>query len=292
MILETDGMRLSMTALAAILCAGLCALAVGDATAAAPAAKPAPGDWRPIDAANTLVIDTNQGRIFVELYPEVAPLSAQRLETLARQHFYDGLTFFRVIDDFMDQTGDPKNTGEGASPLPNVPAEFTFRRAPSMPFTVVDRPEGVENGFLGALPVTSKPIAQAELTADGKVWAYGLFCPGVLGMARAQDPDSANSQFFLMRQAHDTLNGKYTAVGRVVVGLDVVRKIKVGEPPTDPQDKMLKVQVLADLPPAQRPDIKVLDTTSAYFIAQAAQTKAARGVDYTLCDTDVAAKVN
>ena len=278
-------------ALGALVLAGGVLTGAAFAADAPKAAQPAPGDWRAVDAANTLVIDTNEGRIFVELYPQIAPQSVERLKVLTRQHFYDGLTFFRVIDTFMDQTGDPKNTGEGASSLPNLPAEFDFRRAPSMPFATIPGAPGQETGFLGAMPVISSPIAQAQITADGKVSALPLFCPGVLGIARAEEENSGNSQFFLMRQAHPQLNGHYTAAGRVVVGEDVVRKIKTGEPVPDPQDRMLKVQVLADMPPAERPNVEVLDTTSAYFQASAANTKAERGVDFTPCDVDVPGRI-
>jgi peptidylprolyl isomerase len=250
--------------------------------------EPAPTDWRPADAENTLVIDTNQGRIIVELVPVAAPKTVAQIKALARQHLYDGLTFFRVIEDFMDQTGDPKNTGEGGSSLPNVPGEFTFRRGPADGMAVIDKPEGIEAGFIGALPVASQPIGQAMMTVDGKVTAGGLFCPGVIGMARANEPDSGNSQFFLMRAAHDALNGRYTAFGRVLVGQDVVKKIKVGEPVPAPQDRMLKVQVLADMPPGQRPNVRVIDTKSAYFAALAAQAKAGGGTTYSICDIEVA----
>ena len=236
------------------------------------------------------MIDTNQGRVIVELSPIAAPQSVERLKTLARQHFYDGLTFFRVIDDFMAQTGDPKNSGEGGSTLPNLPAEFSFKHGADSGMTVVDRQPGVELGFIGVLPVASKPMAQALLTVDGKVAANGLFCPGVIGMARAESPDSGNSQFFIMRQAHAALNGRYTAFGRVLVGEDVVRKIKTGEPVPAPQDRMTKVQVLADIPAAERPNVRVINTHSAYFTALAAQTKAARGPDYDLCDIEVPAE--
>ena len=100
-----------------------------------------------------------------------------RLETLTRDHAYDGLTFFRVIEDFMDQTGDPKNTGEGASSLPNIKAEFNFKATPG--FTVVSHPDnGGDAGFIGVMPVVSQPAALAALTADGRVNASSLFCPG------------------------------------------------------------------------------------------------------------------
>src|SRR5579859_1238085 len=84
----------------------------------APAAPVAPltptaADWRPVDAANTVVIETNKGVVYVELAPLAAPAASERIKKLARAHFYDGLTFFRVIDEFMAQTGDPKNDGSG-----------------------------------------------------------------------------------------------------------------------------------------------------------------------------------
>lgn len=283
-------MRMAMTAMAAALGAALGLAAMSGAAKAAAFAQPAAGDWRAADADNTLVIDTNQGRVIVELSPIAAPQSVERLKTLARQHFYDGLTFFRVIDDFMAQTGDPKNSGEGGSTLPNLPAEFSFKQGADAGMTVVDRLPGVELGFIGVLPVASKPIAQALLTADGKVSANGLFCPGVIGMARAESPDSGNSQFFIMRQTHAALNGRYTAFGRVLVGEDVVRRIKTGEPVPAPQDRMVKVQVLADMPAAERPNVRVINTHSAYFAALAAQTKTARGPDYDLCDIEVPAE--
>ena len=284
-------MRRAMTALAGImgLAVGLCGL-TAPANAAA-FAQPAASDWRAIDADNTLVIDTNQGRIIVELVPLVAPLSVERLKVLTRQHLYDGLTFFRVIDDFMDQTGDPKNTGEGGSTLPDLPGEFSFKRGPATPVAVVDKVSGQELGFIGALPVHSQSIAMAPLMNDGKVSAYGLFCPGVIGMARADSPDSANSQFFIMRASHDALNTRYAAIGRVIAGQDVANRIKSGEPVPPPQDKMLKVQILADMPAASRPNVRVVDTKSAYFASLVAQTKAARGSDYTVCDVDVPSEV-
>ncbi len=251
--------------------------------APAPVAPPGPGDWRPIDAANTLVIDTNKGRILVELYPLLALDTVTQVEALARKHFYDGLTFFRVIDGFMDQTGDPQNTGAGGSTLPNVKAEFTFKHAPGVGGADVATIPGGEVGFVGALPVVSQPSAMAALTVDGKVNAFGLFCSGAIGMARAQSDDSGNSQFFLMRADHFELDQKYTAFGRVVVGEDVVRAIKTGEPVDAPQDRMTSVQILADMPAAGRPNPRLLDTSSAYFKAEIEAAHAAQHDDFNPC---------
>jgi peptidylprolyl isomerase len=260
------------------------------ANAASAAVPPAPsaGDWRAVDAENTLVIDTNQGRIIAELSPLAAPAHVARIKKLTRAHFYDGLTFFRVIDDFMDQTGDPKNNGQGGSTESDLKAEFTFRRSPAAPFAALSHVGDADLGFVGVLPVQSQTIAMAPLMADGAVPAFGMFCPGVLGMARAQTEDSANSQFFLMRQEHTALNGAYTAFGRVVVGLDVVRKIKTGEPVPAPQDRMLKVQILADMAPNVRPTVRVIDTSGPYFTVLLQQDKAAKADEASPCDIEVA----
>jgi peptidylprolyl isomerase len=252
-----------------------------------PPAKPTAADWRTPDPDNLLVIETNKGRIIIELSTDVAPQSADRLRTLARQHFYDGQTFFRVIDGFMDQTGDPLNTGEGGSKLPNVVGEFTFRREPTTPFVTVAQPDGESIGFMGVMPVASQPQALMSMTKDGKVGAWSLFCPGVLGMARANDPDSANSQFFLMREAYPKLEKQYTAAGRVIEGEDVVRAIKLGEPPTPPQDRMITVRLASDLPPADRPTVKVLKTSSAAFKAIVDEARDEKGADFSICDVTV-----
>jgi peptidylprolyl isomerase len=252
-----------------------------------PPPKPTAVDWRTPDPNNLLVIDTNKGRIIIELSPEVAPQSAERLRTLARQHFYDGQSFFRVIDGFMDQTGDPLNTGEGGSKLPNVPAEFTFRRDSTTPFATVAQPDGESIGFIGVMPVASQPQALMSMTKDGKVGAWSLFCPGVLGMARANEPDSANSQFFLMRDSYPKLEKQYTAAGRVIVGEDVVQSIKLGEPPTPPLDRMITVRLASDLPPAERPTVKVLQTSSAAFRAIVDAARDEKGADFSICDVTI-----
>ncbi len=261
------------------------------ATAPAPIPKPREGDWRPIPPDDLLVIDTSRGRIILALAPDVAPLSVQRVQTLARQHFYDGLSFFRVIDGFMDQTGDPKNTGEGGSTLPDLKAEFTFRRGANTPFTPAVQAPGVTQGFIGSLAVTSQPDALMSLTADSKVQASGLFCAGVAGVARAGSPDSGNSQFFLMRATYPKLNLQYTTFGRVVIGQDVVNALKTGEPVEAPQDRMIQVRLASDMPTDARPAVRVLDTASPTFKATLDQKRDEIGSEFSLCDVDVPAQL-
>ena len=254
------------------------------ASAAGP--EPKAPDWRRVDPENALVIETNRGRIIVEMSPEAAPRHVTQIKVLARQKVYDGLTFFRVIDWFMDQTGDPKNTGDGVSSLPNLKAEFTFRRSEGTSFVPVAAPMGAEEGLVGSLPVVSQTSALIKLTPDHQVSAWGTYCPGVAGMARDDDPDSANSQFFLMRHAYPSLDKRYTVWGRVLVGLDVVRAITPGEPPPEP-DRMLTVRVLADLPEAQRPKVYVIDAKGPAFGRLLTRTRRARGADFSICDIEL-----
>ena len=258
---------------------------------AAPAAPAyAPGDYKQIDPANLMVIDTSKGRIVVELVSTLAPEHVEQIKTLTRKGYYDGLTFFRVIDDFMAQTGDKANTGAGTSAEPVLKGTFTFRRGADTAFSGVSNGHGSAVGFVGPSPVMSQPDDLMGLTADGKVKAYGLFCPGVAGMARTGDPDSASTQFFLMRQAFPMLDTQYTPWGRVVVGLEVVRAIAVGEPPTKP-DAMLKVRMASDIPAADRPNVWRVDTAGAAFKAHLVATMAARGGDFTLCDVEVPGEI-
>jgi peptidylprolyl isomerase len=257
---------------------------------ASTASAQAPSPWRDADPENTLVIETNKGRIIAELTPQIAPQHVERIKTLTRQGFYDGRSFFRVIDGFMDQTGDPQDSGDGGSTLPDLQPEFSFRRGQGFPYLPIEnrRPN---TGLVGVTPVQTQPDAQMAITADGKVSGMGLFCRGVLGMARAQDPASANSQFFLMRDDNEPLNGKYTVFGRVLSGLDVVRSIKTGEPVPPPQDKMTRVRLLADIPPAERPTVRVLSTSSAEFTGVVQQQKKAKGSAFDICDLDIPVSV-
>jgi len=250
--------------------------------------------WRDLDPENTLYIDLEYGRVVLELYPEIAPLHVAQIKTLTRQGFYDGITFHRVIEGFMNQTGDPKGDGTGDSPLEDIQGEFTFRRAPSMPVTLVGaRDQGgkeVGVGFYKALPVATQPSSQAMLTKDGKVAAFGLHCKGVTSMARTSDPNSANSQFFLMRDIAQHLDAQYSIWGNTVSGHEHLTKIKVGSKGEDPNfipDVMKKVQIAADVPAAQRAKVQVLKTDSPAFKNYLRTQKKSDGTYPDICDIRV-----
>jgi len=265
-----------------------------EAAPIAPAPAVVASEWRTIAPENLLVIDTNKGRILIELAPELAPGHVERIRLLAGRSFYDNQVWHRVIDQFMAQTGDPLGTGEGQSPYPDLKAEFTFRRDAQTPFTAVAAPAGAVLGFLHSVPVQTQPDAYMATTADHKVHAWGLYCPGVAGMARDDAPDSANSQFFLMRQPYPSLDKRYTIWGRVVSGLDVVRSLKASANPdgivTGP-DQMKRVRVASDLSEAERPTVRVLDTASPQFRALAEAARQARGADFSVCDIDLPVQV-
>jgi peptidylprolyl isomerase len=256
----------------------------------ATAQVPDAASWRALDPENTLYIDTIHGRVVVELYPEIAPRHVEQIKTLASRRFFDGLKFHRVIENFMAQGGDPKGDGTGASDLPDVPGEFIFRRGMDMPFIEAAFQGGARLGFYKALPIVSQPDQMMAITKDGKASAWGLHCPGVASMARGEDPNSANSQFFLMRAAYPSLDKRYSIWGRVIWGQDSVLKLAVGEPPAKP-DVMTQVRVAANLPDSERAPIYVMRTESPAFRKVIEDTRKARGADFSVCDVQVPVRV-
>ena len=163
------------------------------------------------DAENTILMELKNGTVTIELLPDIAPGHCERMKELVRSGQYDNVSFHRVIDGFMAQTGDvqfgtmeneyqPHRAGTGGSDLPNLKAEFS----------------GIPHDR------------------------------GTLGAARSQNPDSANSQFFINFNDNHFLNRQYTVYGRVIEGMDLVDEIVRGEPPANP-DRMVSVKVAADV---------------------------------------------
>ena len=140
------------------------------------------------DPENTLILTLDGGDVVINLRPDLAPGHVDQIKTLAREGFYDGVVFHRVIDGFMAQGGDPTGTGMGGSDRPDLPAEFS------------DEPH----------------------------------VRGTASMARAQNPNSANSQFFICFDDCGFLDGQYTVWGEVVEGMEHVDALPKGEPPRAP----------------------------------------------------------
>ncbi|MES2896732.1 MAG: peptidylprolyl isomerase [Pseudomonadota bacterium] len=241
-------------------------------------------DWRSLDPAETLVIETSKGVIVVEMRPDLAPKAVERIMLLAREGVYDGLLFHRVIEDFVDQTGNPNNKDGGVSKHPDLEPEFTFRLKPDQPHLIVRDTSDAVEGFVGSTPF----IGAQDLLDTNPLGrrATGAYCPGVAGMGRQDAVTTANSEIFFMRQASRRLDGDYTVWGRAVKGLDVVRAMAVGEPPAVP-DRMIRVRVAADIPAAERPRVEVLDERGAAFKALVERVRAAKGADFTVCDIEI-----
>ncbi|UAK26737.1 peptidylprolyl isomerase [Sphingomonas nostoxanthinifaciens] len=180
----------------------------------------------PRDPANILNMQLSTGgTVSILLRPDKAPLSVERLKMLINRHFYDGLTFHRVIEGFMAQGGDPKGTGEGGSDLPNLKAEFN------------DLPH----------------------------------VRGAMAMARASQPDSANSQFYIMLSPNLELDNRYTVVGRVIAGMAYVDLLEKGEPPAHPS-KVIRAYIGA--PPANPATGPVADAATSAAASAAANQAA------------------
>ena len=152
------------------------------------------------DPENTLIMTLEGGDVVITLRPDLAPDHVAQIKTLAREGFYDGVVFHRVISGFMAQGGDPTGSGMGGSHLANIKAEFS--REPHI--------------------------------------------RGVCSMARSQNPNSANSQFFICFDDARFLDGQYSVWGVVESGMEHVDALPKGEPPREP-GKIVKMKVAADL---------------------------------------------
>jgi len=250
----------------------------------------APDAWRPLDAQNTLLIETDKGRIVVELRPEFAPQAVARIKRLARSGVYDDLKFHRVVDGFVAQTGAPNKMDRGRSLEPDLPPEFTFRLGPETPRAQLARPQGETQGFIGAQPYVAVDEGRMATSPDHRVSAWGAFCSGVVAMSRDGAATGGDAGFFIMRGTTRSLDRQYSVVGRVVAGLDVVRALSAGDPPLQPS-RMLRVRVMADVPEPQRPQVAVLNTLSPEFRALAEQVRDLRGADFSICDVEAPVQI-
>lgn len=162
------------------------------------------------DPENTIIIELKDGPVVIQLLPDVAPKHAERMKELARAGKYDNVAFHRVIEGFMAQTGDVEHA--------NMEARYNPGRA------------GTGGSDLPDLPAEFSKLPHER---------------GTIGAARSQNPNSANSQFFINFKDNSFLNGQYTVYGRVLSGMEHVDKIARGEPPANP-DRMISVKVAAD----------------------------------------------
>jgi len=270
-------------ALMALMGIGLCLLAGKQAVADN-------SDWVPIDPENEIYMDLPGGTVIIELHPEVAPGHVERIKTLARAGFYNGVIFHRVIEDFMAQSGDPTGTGEGGSSMPDLKAEFSFHAAKGLNLGADRHDDTI--AVDGAAVILTEPKKMLAVRSDGKLESWMPHCRGVVSMARTDDPDSANSQFFIMfSNTHELdLDRNYSAWGRVVHGMDVVDHIERGEPPDQPT-KIIRMRVGSDVPDKERIALEELSPTSQAMHDMVATLQAQSKGRFNACSIEVPVRV-
>jgi len=255
------------------------ALALIAACQSASAETPAPeaASWRPVDPENLLLFDMGeaQGVIALELFPEAAPANAAALRDAVRSGYFDGEFFYRVVENHVAQAG--KEFDQSLKDMPQVPLEAERTISP-------DGFDPLGNGDLFAPEVGSRKGFAVGRDGDQE-WL--LNCPGTVGMARDEAPDTAVAEFYIPLTPRRYLDRNYTVFGRVIGGLDVVNRLARVEPSTEEEtealfgddaplayqinqyrrskldpNRIVSAKVAADLPEADRPAYEVMATPS------------------------------
>ena len=258
--------------------------------------------WRDLTPENTMYVETDFGRIIVELAPEFAPAHVERMKTLSRELFYNRLVWHRVMDGFMAQGGGARNNRSHAADLPPLNSEFTIRRGGEMQISELqDRvinassmPQIAKAGFWNGFQAGTQALAAAGLMGDGRVDSWLLHCRGAASMARTSDPNSARSQFYLTRGHANHLNAQYTVWGRIRYGqaaVDALRVGTLGETSGFEPDVIRSMRVAADLPEAQRTRVQVLDTNSTAFTSYLDTLRNRSGDLPDICDITVPTRI-
>ncbi len=243
--------------------------------ATAIAATAQPNGWREVDPENLVVMDTEHGRVLIELAPDLAPKHAERFRALVRAKFYDDKTFYRVIDGFVAQGGIGEGDDKKTPEWPALTAEFDQKITGKTPFVPLGSPDlfAKEVGHLDGFPV-------GRDWDEARMWM--LHCPGTVAMARDTDPNTGGTEFYIpIGQAPRRLDRNLTAFGRVLEGMQYVQKLNRGDPKVDSgvikeeskRDSIERVRMAADMSGSDRPRIEVMDTTSKEFADFKAQRR-------------------
>lgn len=250
--------------------------------------------WRTLDPEDTILLDLPTGLVVVELRDDLAPVNAARVRELVREGFYNNLRFHRVIEGFVAQGGDPKGDGTGGSDKPDIKGEFTTEVSKIDNYAVIGRDRiAAQVGFLEGMKVAAQPASLKSFLVSNSVDAWGIHCPGTMSMARATNPDSANSQFFfVIGDARLSLDRRYSVWGWVVDGFRHSRRIARGEPPTRPTP-IVRARIAADVPESERPRVEIFDTSNPRFVEYLEATgKITDGLVRDICDIRVPVKVD
>jgi peptidylprolyl isomerase len=247
---------------------------------AMPAGAQDASGWRSLDPALTASMQLPGGEVVIELNPEFAPATVSQFKRLVREGFYDGLSFYRVVEGFVAQGGDGSDMGGAPNDVPMLPAEFERAWSDDLSFVSVQKPDmfAPETGFIDGFAAGRDPESRT-------VWL--THCPGIVAMARNDEPDTGNTDFYItIGQAPRYLDRNLTIFGRVVDGMDVVQGIIRG--PTEangmieeaaPRTRIEKIVLASDLPAGERKKVRVADTMSDAF-AEALRSRKKRGLPF------------
>ena len=221
--------------------------------------------WRELNPENTIFVEMLKGLVVIELNPTFAPETVKQFKQLAEDRFYDGLSFYRVIDGFVAQGGDGSDLGE-LSNVPLLNAEFEIDWNEEFSYMHVQSPDmfAPETGIIDGFAVARDP-------SRDKVWL--THCPGTVAMARNDDLDSSRTDFYIViGQAPRYLDRNMNIFGRVVYGMDVVQRIKRGPilgngviQDETISSRISKMLLLSEIPEEDRLKVYVVDTSNEGF---------------------------
>jgi len=240
------------------------------------------GDWRKVDPDNLVLIDTKYGETAVELMPGFAPHHVERTRALIRAHFYDGLTFYRVIEGFVAQGGAGEDTAstkdkpsnpDTLKQWPKLKSEFEHPY--SKGFSALGSPDlfAKQLGHVDGFPVGRDPKTKSE---------WQIHCAGTFAFARDNEADTATTEFYIViGQAPRRLDRNLSAFGRVVDGMQYLQKLERGDPNVDngviadksKQDAIVRMRMASDVAAAERPSYEVMRTDTKAFAAWKAKKK-------------------
>lgn len=249
------------------LAIGFYTLALSLALGLSPSDADAAGEpvWRTVDPDRLVFMQLQEGRVVIELNPLFAPKTVRQFKALVKDGFYDGLSFYRVIDGFVAQGGDGSDLGE-RSEVPLIDAEFDIDWPEDAPYIRAQAPDmfAPETGFIDGFAVARDP-------KENKAWL--IQCPGVIAMARNEGPDSSRTDFYIvMGQAPRYLDRNLNVFGRVVYGMDVVQKIRRGKmadngviASDEARSRIRSMTLGSEIPAEDRLTALVIDTTDKSF---------------------------
>ncbi len=228
-------------------------------------------DWLKLDQDNLLYIELERGRVVVALSTSLAQRHVAQVKTLAREGFYDGLSFYRVIDGFVAQGGDPFEKREIKTAAKSMEAEFD-EPLPKSPvqFDAWADPDGYADrvGFIKSLPTGID-------AANRNVWH--LHCPGAFAFGRGNARDTASTEFYITLQSQRYLDRNLTVFGRVVEGMEHLQALRRVLPPQSEEDDIgetiLSMRIGADLHEDKQAKLEILDSRSPTFAAYAASRR-------------------